>query len=224
MEHYAPDPILLLKDGSKSLGVFLDALAIDLFSAYLRELKEWNQAYNLTSIKEDFHIVTKHFLDSLSVAPFLKNTRSLLDLGSGAGFPGIPLKISLEHLYVVLLDARLKKVRFLQHIVRSLGLKHIEIIHSNINWRNSIRQEQLLFDAVVSRGTFSPLDLLKTGKNFLNPGGIIIWMYGSHRKTNFVIKTIMNDIPPCFDIRSIKTFFLPFVNQERTITTFQIKF
>jgi len=223
VEHYTSDSMLLLKDGAHSLGVPLEAIKLDQFSIYLRELKKWNRVFNLTSIKEDFTIVTKHFLDSLSAAPFLSDARTLLDLGSGAGFPGIPLKIYLQHLHIVLADAKLKKVRFLQHIVRSLGLEHIDVIHRHINWRSPVNQEQLLFDTIISRGTLSLTDLLETGKIFLKPGGTVIWMFGSNKKATALIQSVRNDISDYFEIRSINTFVLPFLKHKRTITTFYLK-
>ena len=81
---------IILKEGAKEVRVFLDQQMIQRFLVYLKELKEWNQKVNLTSLKEDESIIIRHFIDSLSLVPYLPKKGSLLDLGSGAGFPGIP--------------------------------------------------------------------------------------------------------------------------------------
>jgi 16S rRNA (guanine527-N7)-methyltransferase len=84
----------IIKKGAREVGVFLDQQQIRLFLIYLRELKEWNQKVNLTSLKDDESIIKNHFIDSLAIIPHLPPALSLLDMGSGAGFPGVPVKIA----------------------------------------------------------------------------------------------------------------------------------
>ncbi|MCK5255542.1 MAG: class I SAM-dependent methyltransferase, partial [Deltaproteobacteria bacterium] len=91
---------IVLKEGAKEVGVSLSQEMIQMFFVYLKELKEWNQKINLTALKEDKSIITKNFIDSLSLVPYLPSRSSLLDLGSGAGFPGIPVKIAKPSLKV----------------------------------------------------------------------------------------------------------------------------
>ena len=113
----------LLVEGAKTFGIHLDGKAIEFFELYLKELLKWNQKINLTAIRSEKGIVLKHFLDSLSVYPYIPKTCSLLDIGSGAGFPGIPLKITQPNLEMTLIDSVRKKVDFQRHIIRMLGLK-----------------------------------------------------------------------------------------------------
>ena len=223
VEHLSNDLVQLFLDGAKSLGITLDTRALRCFSIYLSELKEWNQAFNLTSIKEDRDIVIKHFLDSLSAAPFLRDTRTLLDIGAGAGFPGVPLKISLDHLAVVLAESSLKKVRFLQHIIHLLELRDIFPIHRHIGWKKGNRKKDFLFDAVISRGTLSLRELLMIGTYVLHPGGNVVWMYSSRKKVDAALNSLPEDVMHIFDIQFIHSFSLPFANLKRTITFFQMK-
>lgn len=118
-----------LVEGAKTFGIYLGGKTIETFELYLKELLKWNQKINLTAIRSEKGIVLKHFLDSLSVHPYLPNCSSILDIGSGAGFPGIPLKIIQPTLEVTLIDSVHKKVDFQKHIIRTLGLKGIEAIH-----------------------------------------------------------------------------------------------
>src|SRR5512136_1652165 len=102
----------LLVQGGKAFGINLDEKTIEAFEIYLKELLKWNQKINLTAIRSEKGIVLKHFLDSLSVHPYIPKTCSLLDIGSGAGFPGIPLKITHPDLEMTLIDSVRKKVDF----------------------------------------------------------------------------------------------------------------
>ena len=95
----------LLIEGAKTFGIHLDDKAVEAFDLYLQELLKWNQKINLTAIRSEKGIVLKHFLDSLSAHPLLSKYSSILDIGSGAGFPGIPLKITQTTLGMTLIDS-----------------------------------------------------------------------------------------------------------------------
>ena len=120
----------LLEDGAKALGITLDDEQIEAFLLYLRELKRWNRRLNLTSVVEEREIVVRHFLDSLVPERFLGPEWRIVDLGSGAGFPGIPLKLARPDLSVLLVDSSMRKVAFERHIIRTLGLQGIEALHA----------------------------------------------------------------------------------------------
>ncbi|MBI5892532.1 MAG: 16S rRNA (guanine(527)-N(7))-methyltransferase RsmG [Deltaproteobacteria bacterium] len=176
----------LLKIGAEEIGCYIGEREIALFLKYLEELKEWNKKINLTAIKDDKDIIIKHFLDSLILAPFLKSCKNLLDIGSGAGFPGIPLKIVMPELKVALLDANNKKVSFTNHIIRMLGLKDIETVHARAEDEKIIKKlgkpapESFNrgFDAVTSRAFAELKDFLKTAKPYAKERGLIISMKG----------------------------------------------
>ncbi|MBI5682143.1 MAG: 16S rRNA (guanine(527)-N(7))-methyltransferase RsmG [Deltaproteobacteria bacterium] len=167
----------LLKIGAEELGIPLGDAEISLFLKYLEELKEWNKKINLTAIKDDKGIIIRHFLDSLTLTNFLKSCKTLLDIGSGAGFPGIPLKIVIPELKVTLLDSDSRKVSFMRHIIRTLGLKDISAIQGRAEDKK-VADELSIFDVVAARA-FSGLKVfLYTAKKYVKEGGIILAVKG----------------------------------------------
>src|SRR3990172_708670 len=122
----------ILQQGSLELGVSLSYAQLASFLKYLRELQAWNKKINLTSITEEKDIIIKHFLDSLTSARFLPGVDTLLDIGSGGGFPGLPLKIAIPSLKITLMDSVEKKVHFIRHIIRTLDLKGADAISGRV--------------------------------------------------------------------------------------------
>ena len=142
-------------EGAEQLGIDVQAGQADQFAAHALILKEWNQKINLTAIDSPMDMAVKHFLDSIISSRYIKPGSRLLDVGSGAGFPGIPLKVMIPSLDVILVDATRKKVSFLNHVIRRLHLSHITAIHSRIE---DLQQEwEGRFDVIVCRA-FSSLD------------------------------------------------------------------
>jgi len=190
---------IILKEGAREVGVFLNQEMIQMFLVYLKELKEWNQKVNLTSLKEDGDIITKHFIDSLSLVPYLSSAASLLDLGSGAGFPGIPIKIAKPSLKVTLLEATRKKVSFQRHLIRTLGLTHVHTIQGRTESLKSEDEFHLSFDTVTSRA-FSRLEkFLMLGEPFVKKGGYLVAMRGRRAKEELkesrdVLKTLSLEV------------------------------
>ena len=168
---------IILKEGAKEVGVSLNQQMIHMFLAYLRELKEWNQKVNLTSLKEDETIIIRHFIDSLSLVPYLPKKGSLLDLGSGAGFPGIPVKIVRPSLKVTLLEATRKKVSFQRHLIRALGLSQIHVIQGRAE-KLTGSALTLSFDIVTSRALSKLEKFLVLGEPFVKKGGYLVAMKG----------------------------------------------
>ena len=117
----------LLTRGVRSLDLDLTPEQTDQFLAYLELLRRWNKKINLTALRTPTEIISRHFLDSLLLLPHLPETGRLLDIGSGAGFPGIPLKIARPALNIDLAEAKAKKVSFLKEVVRRLGLSGINV-------------------------------------------------------------------------------------------------
>lgn len=167
----------ILKSGAAEVGVQLNQQMMQMLLIYLDELKEWNQKINLTSLKDDTSIIIDHFIDSLSVVPHLPATGRLLDAGSGAGFPGLPIKIARPELDVTLLEGKRKKINFLRQVILLLNLSHVTALHG--------RAESLLsdhkapaFDIIIARA-FTTLDrLLKLAQPLLQDGGCLITMKG----------------------------------------------
>jgi 16S rRNA (guanine527-N7)-methyltransferase len=159
------------KEEAKKIDVFLNAEAVGRFSLYLEELKQWNQKINLFRRKDDREIIIKDFLDSLTVLEHLPLNISLLDIGSGGGFPGIPIKIARDDLRVVLSEVRTKKVFFLRNMVRVLGMNNLEVM--NLGGDNKEK-----FDVAVSRAFGSFSEIIEAGMPFLKKNGTIICLKG----------------------------------------------
>lgn len=143
----------VLTEGCKSLGIQLSEQQIEQFENYYNILIEWNQVMNLTGITDYDEVMRKHFVDSLSIvkAIDISNYSTLLDVGTGAGFPGIPLKIVYPHLRVVLLDSLNKRINFLNEVIAKLGLSGIEAIHGRAEDYARQKGYREQFDIVVSR-------------------------------------------------------------------------
>jgi 16S rRNA (guanine527-N7)-methyltransferase len=168
----------LIIDGARKLGIEIDEDATAAFSTHASELITWNRKINLTAIKDPREIAIKHFLDSLAPAGFIADEARLLDIGSGGGFPGLPLKILKPTIYALLIDGVRKKINFLKHVLRTLGLENIEarqmrpeILLKNPEYRAS-------FDVIISRALADLSTFVKSALPLLAKHGTIIAMKG----------------------------------------------
>jgi len=165
----------LLRQASHEVGVSLGDSQIELFELYLQELLEWNKTFNLTGIRDPEDIVIKHFVDSLTPLPYLQPSGRLLDIGPGAGFPSIPLKIAASKLQVQLVEASRKKVSFLKHIIRTLKLESIVALHSRFEDVELIDEP---FNYIISRAFTRLEPLLKLVAPLMEPGNTLVAMLG----------------------------------------------
>lgn len=167
---------VVLKDCAREVGIILSAENINSFKLFSAELKKWNSKLNLTAITEETEITIKHFIDSLQIAPYVFDEDRLLDLGSGAGFPSIPLKIVRPETFVLSVDAVAKKVNFQRHIIRTLRLKGIESLHARAESLHEFYANK--FSLITSRA-FTRLDrFVSLASPLLAEGGRIIAMKG----------------------------------------------
>ena len=209
----------LLIEGAKAFGIDLAERTVEAFDLYLRELLKWNEKMNLTAIRSEKGIVLKHFLDSLSVYPHLNRIFSLLDVGSGAGFPGIPLKMVQPSLEVTLIDSVRKKIDFQSHIIRTLGLKGIGAIHGRIQDREILQSLGGRFDGAIARA-FSDLDtLLLLSFPFLKKGGILLAMKGEGAGEE--LKRLPLSTRNRYRWIKTATFSLPYSSFKRSILLFE---
>jgi 16S rRNA (guanine527-N7)-methyltransferase len=168
-----------LSEGAAAVGVPLGKTELDLFALYHRELLLWNQRINLVSQSTSREIVIRHFVDSLTPAPWIEKPEGLLiDIGSGGGFPGIPLRIALPALKLTLVESSRKKTSFLAHIVRTLGLENVTIIRERIAALIGEAACAGAFDTVISRAVFKLPELLRMASFLLKPKGLLIALKG----------------------------------------------
>ena len=209
----------LLMEGARSLGVYLDGKAIESFELYLKELLKWNQKINLTSIRSEKGIVLKHFLDSLSICPYLPEQSSILDIGSGAGFPGIPLKIVRPSLEITLIDSVRKKIDFQRHLIRVLGLKGIEAIHGRVQDKGILQCLGGRFDVTLSRAFSDLQTLLALSHPFLKERGTVLAMKGELDLGE--IRHLAEIEGNRYRLQKTISLILPFSSFKRTLLLFQ---
>ncbi|MGM9858196.1 MAG: 16S rRNA (guanine(527)-N(7))-methyltransferase RsmG [Bacilli bacterium] len=159
-------------------GIKVTDEMIDNFQKYLALLMEWNQKINLTALKTEEEIIEKHFYDSLLMAEEIKfDDQSLLDVGTGAGFPGIPLKIVFEDLFVTLLEPTLKRVNFLDIVIKELGLKKIVTINKRAE--DYVKDARSYYDLVTARAVSRLNMLLELCMPLVKVDGLFLAMKGS---------------------------------------------
>jgi len=214
-----PENREILLRGAKAYGIDLAEGITQAFDIYLRELLKWNQKINLTGIRTEKGIVIKHFLDSLSVCSHIPGHATLLDVGSGAGFPGIPLKMVQTSLQVTLVDSVRKKVDFQKHIVRLLDLRGIEAVHGRVQDEAVVQQMAERFDMIISRAFSDTATFLHLSHPLLKRGGMAIAMRGKTTEEEF--QRFSKEDGRRYRLQKHVSFVLPFSNFERTILLFE---
>lgn len=166
----------VLKNSFSGIGVKLTDRQMEQFLLYFELLTEWNQKMNLTAITDYDDVVMKHFVDSVAAVKVQDFTKVhyLLDMGTGAGFPGIPLKIVYPHLRVVLMDSLNKRITFLQEVIMRLALDKIEAVHGRAEDMARLEKYRERQDIVVSRAVANMSTLLEYCMPFVRPGGFFI--------------------------------------------------
>jgi 16S rRNA (guanine527-N7)-methyltransferase len=210
-------------EGAARLGVQVDQRAAEYFARHGCLLHEWNRRVNLTAIVDPLEVAVKHFVDSIAAVDAIPPGARMLDIGSGGGFPGIPLKVLLPSITLALIDASHKKISFLKHLVRKLQLDQTEAHHINVEqlgpntfWKGGA-------DVIVCRAFSSMDNIIKKTLPLLSDTGAIVGFRGrldddemktvtqaaavESRKTELRRKYILN----------VKRYRLPFIGGNRAI-------
>ncbi len=169
-----------VRPGAGELGIALDEGKVALLETYVKELLDASQGLNLTRLTEPLEIAESLILDSIFPGKFLPEAKPVLDLGTGAGLPGIPLKIAYPALSMTLIDGRRKKINFLKHVIRQLGLKDTKARHIRAE---DLAEQGARFGIVITRAVSSLKDLIKLALPLLEKEGLFIAMKGSNYQT-----------------------------------------
>ena len=182
------------------------------FYTYMNLLIEWNNKINLTAITEPNEIIIKHFIDSLTILKYFEDKETVIDVGTGAGFPGIPIKIMKENVKVTLLDSLNKRINFLNEVIEQLELKNIETVHSRIEDFGRNKKNREKFDVVTSRAVANLTTLSEYMVPLTKIGGKCICMKGLNveeeiekSEVNKILQNEGNIIEKQYNIENKKT-------------------
>jgi len=209
------DSSQLLASGVQQLNINADSEQLSLLLQFVSLLQKWNKTYNLTAIESTDEIISKHILDSLSVAMHVDG-KNIIDVGSGAGLPGIPLAIIFHNKQFTLLDSNVKKTRFIQQAAIDLRLKNVQVIHQRVEEFRPTHLEPTEFNTLVSRA-FMASDKLFTDceeiLKHLKDNGRIIFMLGKQKQ--------LGALPNRYNMVDIKSIKIPRLEAQRHIAIVQ---
>lgn len=195
-----------IESGARALGLALPPAASERLAAYLALIARWNEVYNLTAVRDPAEMVRKHLLDALAVLPHLVAER-LVDIGSGAGIPGIPLAIARPELEVTLLESNGKKARFLGTVQRELGLENVQVVQARAeSWRPDAAP-----DAAIARAVASLNELGALARPWLPAGGRLYALKGPG------IEAELEHLPAGFELVAVHPLAVPGLAAERRL-------
>ena len=186
------------------LGLAADAQARLLHFVAL--LEKWNRVYNLTAVREPAQMITRHLLDSLAIAPYLRGTR-VLDIGTGAGLPGIPLAVAMPTREFVLLDSNSKKTRFVTQAVAELGLRNVEVVAARVEKYIPATQ----FDTLIARAFSSLGELVAAARHLAATDGVYLAMKGVYPEEELAA------LPAEFAVRETAALNVPGLDGARHV-------
>ena len=206
----------ILRKNAEIIGIELNEEMLNQFYNYKNLVIEWNEKINLTAIIDDLEFIVKHFVDSISINKYIEKGKTIIDIGTGAGFPGIPLKILNKENKMVLFDSLNKRLKVLEDIIEKIELKNIETLHGRAEetFKNKIHREK--YDVAVSRAVAALNVLVELMLPAVKVGGICICMKGNNAEEE--IKDAKKAIKELGgEILKVEKIILPELNLERNI-------
>ncbi|MCA1784964.1 MAG: 16S rRNA (guanine(527)-N(7))-methyltransferase RsmG [Desulfobacteraceae bacterium] len=197
------------------MGISLTRDQVDQMACHAAQLEQWNRKINLTAITNPQDIAQKHFLDAIAVLPYMdqgnNHQKKIVDMGSGGGFPGLPIKLLNPDMQMVLVDASRKKVHFLKHVIRMLGIKGITAVHCRVEALHQDPDFAGRFDGVLARGFAGLESLAQLAAPLVTPAGTIYALKGPGAKAEST-----PDLESRFNIQ-YDWYTLPFTGGERCL-------
>lgn len=205
-----------LIEKAKKVNIEIDDKKEEQFYNYMKLLLEWNEKINLTAITEQNDIILKHFIDSITINKYIEQSNSIIDIGTGAGFPGIPLKIMNQNKKITLVDSLNKRINFLNEVCKEISLENIQCIHARAEELASDLEYRENYETVVSRAVARLNVLIEYMLPFVKKGGLCICMKGPNidgelEDAKNAIKVLGGKI------KSVESFFLPDSDIERNV-------
>jgi 16S rRNA (guanine527-N7)-methyltransferase len=202
-----------LPEGLSLLGLSLSEAGLQTTATYAALLQKWNKTYNLTAVRDPQGILALHLFDSLAVLPYLTpGARNLIDIGSGAGLPGIPLAIARPDLSITLLDSNSKKSAFQRQAVIELGLRNVSVINARVEQFKPDKG----YDLIISRAFSELADFVSASSHLLAPVGMWLAMKGLYPEKEIAA------LPLGVDVRGVFPLSVPGVEAERHLIALQI--
>lgn len=205
-----------LRENAKIIGINLDDDMLEQFYKYKNLVLDWNSKINLTAITDDLEFIIKHFIDSLTINKYIEKEKTIIDIGTGAGFPGIPIKIVNKENKIILFDSLNKRIKVLEDIIDKLKLQNIEAIHGRAEetFKNTKYREE--YDVAVSRAVANLNVLVELMLPAVKIGGICICMKGNNAENEILeaekaIKELGGEI------LKVEKIVLPELKLERNI-------
>lgn len=196
--------------GAREQGIALDAAQATALMRLLLELRAWNTRFNLTAIREPADMVDKHLLDSLSIQPYLHGGR-IADIGTGAGFPGLPLAVVNPRRQFTLIEATGKKVQFVRHALEALHLGNVEIVQARAEtWR-----PRAPFDCVIARALGKVADFIRVAGHLCARGGRMLAMKGRHPAAE------IEELPRGWRVRALHDLHVPGLAAARCVVVLE---
>ncbi len=204
-----------LQEKANQINIDIQKEQIEKCYHYMNLLLEWNEKINLTAITDPKEVILKHFIDSFTIHKYIEKKKKVIDVGTGAGFPGIPISILEQDIEMTLLDSLQKRIQFLEEVIQSLTLQNIHTIHARVEEFANNKKERETYDVATSRAV-APLNvLLEYLLPLVKVGGICICMKGSRTEEIKEAKNAFNILGG--KIEKIEKITLPNSDIQRNI-------
>jgi 16S rRNA (guanine527-N7)-methyltransferase len=212
----------VIRVGADTFDIQIDSKTMKRFAGHAAELMRWNKKINLTAIQDPLEIAIKHVLDSIIPSVIIPRGKTkLLDIGSGGGFPGIPLKILIPSLSVTLIDASQKKISFLKQVIRTLKLKRIDAIHIRAQEMAGMVEFEKNFDIIISRALTSLESFVAMALPLLSENGMLIALKGNVDGEE--IKAVRSLVNHHAMSLTLQQYPLPLLEDNRTIVSIRYR-